>query len=304
MEKENITVEELHNGLRIDVFLAELLVDRFSRSKIKKMIEDGFITVSGRNITPHYKIKSQETINISIGESAEVALRAQDIPIKILHEDEDLIVVNKPAGLVVHPAHGNPEGTLVNALLFHVKKLSQGGGPVRPGIVHRLDKDTSGILVVAKNDQAHRFLALQFKNHTIERTYNAVVQGLVQHEEGICEEPVGRAFLNRKKIIIRPTGGKDAKTLFKVVKRFKKATLLEVYPKTGRTHQIRVHMAFLGHPVLGDVLYGIQSPWIGRQALHARILGFKHPSSREMMRFDAEIPSDMRHLISHLESTD
>lgn len=203
---------------------------------------------------------------------------------------------------MVHPAHGNPSHTLVNALLFHVQSLGNAYDKVRPGIVHRLDKDTSGLLVVAKNDFAHAHLARQFKEHTIDRVYNAVVRGVIQHDEGVCEEPVGRAFLNRKKIIVRPSGGKEAVTFFRVLRRFANATLVEIRPKTGRTHQIRVHLAHKGHPVLGDLLYGVPFPPLKRQALHALTLGFEQPRTGKWIQLKSELPEDMQELLRFLES--
>ena len=211
------------------------------------------------------------------------------------------MAVNKPAGMVVHPAHGNPNHTLVNALLFHVQNLSHEGDNVRPGIVHRLDKDTSGVMVVAKTDHSHAVLAKQFREHTIERVYHAIVRGVVQHDEGICEEPVGRAFLNRKKVIVKPSGGKEASTHFRVIKRFANASLVEIRPQTGRTHQIRVHFAYMEHPVLGDTFYGIPFPPIRRQALHASSLCFEHPRTQKWLSFTTGLPEDMRELLRFLE---
>ncbi len=304
MNYEEVIVADGKEGLRIDVFLAEALSDKLSRSQVKKLIEESRIKVSNREVTPHYKVKSGDKIEVSWTPVAGYEARAENIPLEILHEDESLIVVNKPAGMVVHPAHGNYEHTLVNALLFHTGGLSKSDDVMRPGIVHRLDKDTSGVMVVAKNDRSHRFLAQQFKDHTIERVYHAVVRGVIEHEEGVCEEAVGRAFLNRRKIIIRPTGGKDAVTFFRVNRRYRNATLLEVRPKTGRTHQIRVHMSFLGHPILGDALYGGTSQHIKRQALHAKMLGFTHPVTRERMNFETDLPDDMRRALAQLESSE
>lgn len=299
---EEIIVSQEDEGERLDVFLARLLAEKYSRSKLKKMIEDGLVTVEGRNVPAHYPVKSREKITVDPPKAVFDQTRAEEIPLDILYEDEDLLAVNKPAGIVVHPAHGNLEHTLVNALLFHTRQLSDINGPIRPGIVHRLDKDTSGVLVVAKNDKTHASLGNQFKRHTIDRVYFAIVKGVVQHDEGICEEPVGRAFVNRQKIVIKPSGGKDAKTLFRVEKRFPKATLLRIMPQTGRTHQIRVHMAHLNHPVLGDTLYGVPSPWIKRQALHAAKLAVTHPKTHQRLVFESPLPADMTALMAQLES--
>ncbi len=301
---QEFVVSEEKAGLRLDVFLTEELGEMASRSQVKKMIELGRVQVSGHDVTAHYKVKKNDRVFVALIAAPDFQARAENIPIHILYEDDELIVVNKPAGMVVHPAQGNYEHTLVNALLFHSGTLSKSENAMRPGIVHRLDKDTSGVMVVAKNDRAHRFLAKQFKDHSIERVYHAIVRGVMQHEEGVCEEPVGRAFLNRKKVMIRPTGGKDALTFFRVAKRFSNATLVEVRPKTGRTHQIRVHMSFVGHPVLGDAVYGIPSAFIKRQALHAKVLGFRHPVTREWMIFDADLPEDMRRALARLESAE
>jgi 23S rRNA pseudouridine1911/1915/1917 synthase len=302
MPHQPILVPSTAQGERLDIYLAKVWVERFSRSQIKKLIDSQSVRVNGKSVSAHYRVKGGDQIQLEALPAEEETTRAEDIPLEIIYEDEEILIVNKPAGMVVHPAHGNPRHTLVNALLYHTQKLSSFGGEVRPGIVHRLDKDTSGILVVAKTNQAHAFLSRQFKKHTIQRTYYAVVRGVVQHDEGICEEPVGRAFLSRKKVVVKPAGGKEARTHYRVVKRFKHATLLEVEPKTGRTHQIRVHLAHLGHPVLGDLFYGVPSPWIERQALHAARLSFLHPKTREQVSFESPLPSDMKHLLSCLES--
>ncbi len=301
MPHQKFLIDESQSGKRLDLYLAEALGDRFSRSQIKKLIEALAVKVNQKDVSAHYRVKEGDRIETEWGERDHDETRAEDIPIHIIHEDEDLLLVHKPVGMVVHPAHGNPHHTLVNALLFHVKGLSSLGGPVRPGIVHRLDKDTSGIMVVAKNDRAHAFLAKQFKQHTIERIYRVIVKGVVQHEEGVCEEPVGRAFLNRKKVIVKPSGGKEAETYYRVLKRYPKATLLEVHPRTGRTHQIRVHMAHLGHPVLGDLFYGVPSPKISRQAVHALALRFEHPRTRKRVYYETYLEEDMQSLLRFLE---
>ena len=296
------TVEDRDTGQRLDVFLAQKMSGEHSRARLQKLIKNEGVLVNGRSVVPHYPVKEGEKVRVEKLNMPVEELPAEAIPLDIIYEDEDCLVVNKPAGMVVHPAHGNPNHTLVNALLFHVQSLGNAEDKVRPGLVHRLDKDTSGLLVVAKNDYAHAKLARQFKDHTIDRVYNAIVRGVVQHDEGVCEEPVGRAFLNRKKVVIRPSGGKDATTFFRVLKRFKNATFVEIRPKTGRTHQIRVHFAHMGHPVLGDTLYGVPFPPIKRQALHALTLGFEHPRTKKRVHLTSELPEDMQGLLRFLES--
>lgn len=300
MEKIQLVIPPDTKQLRLDYYLAHELVDRFSRTKLKQLIDQGHVLLNGKVIKAHTKIASGDQVEISYEKRIVDLLRAESIPIDIVHEDDDIIVVNKPAGMVVHPACGNPKGTLVNALLHHTKSLAAGGDPVRPGIVHRLDKDTSGIMVIAKHDQAHRFLGNLFKKHQIDRTYWVVVNGTVQHEEMRCSEPLGKSLMNRKKVIVRPDDGKPSVTNFKVLKRFDRATLLEARPETGRTHQIRVHLKTFGFPVLGDLIYGISSPWISRQALHAKELGFLHPQSKKKVLFTSELPPDMVSLLKHL----
>jgi len=302
MPHKELLVDFYHQGDRLDVYLAQALTQNMSRSQVQKLIKDGSVQINGKTTTSHYRVREGEKVEIEWLTATDDGTRAEEIPIDILYEDDDVIVVNKESGMVVHPAHGNLRHTLVNALLHHTRNLSGVGGAIRPGIVHRLDKDTSGILVVAKNNVAHAFLANEFKNHTIERTYQVLVRGIVQHDEGIIEEPVGRSFLSRKKVVVKPSGGKDATTLYRVVKRFKKATFLEVYPRTGRTHQIRVHLNHFGHPVLGDALYGVPCDQIGRQALHAAGLGFEHPQTHEKMAFQSPLPEDMQKLLAYLDS--
>ena len=296
-------VSDAENGVRLDQFLARKLAEHFSRSHIKKLIEAGDVRLTGQRLpSAHYRVKSGENIELKWQQPEREETRAEAIPIDIVYEDEDLLVVNKPAGMVVHPAHGNPVHTLVNALLYHVRHLSGAGGPIRPGIVHRLDKDTSGILVVAKNDRAHFSLAKQFRTHRIERIYQAFVKGVVQHDEGEINEPVGRAFLNRKKVVVKPSGGKQALTYYRVKRRFHRVTWLEIKPQTGRTHQIRVHLAHIGHPILGDSFYGTKAVGIDRQALHAGGLGFTHPRTREKLHFEVPLPEDIKALTRLLES--
>ena len=300
--EKDFSVGDEPPGTRLDAYLGRLLEGKISRTRIKKLVEEGSILVGGKKVSAHYHIKSGDHIRLHWLPGPVDLAGAEAIPIDILHEDRDLIVVNKPPGMVVHPAHGNPSHTLVNALLYHIRTLKGMKDPVRPGLVHRLDKDTSGVMVIAKNEKTHGALARLFKDHEIEKTYHALVRGVVQHDEGKCEEPVGRAFLNRKKVVIRPSGGRDAVTYYRVLKRFKKATLIEVRPKTGRTHQIRVHMAHVGHPVLGDTLYGIKSTGIDRQALHAFSLAFVHPGTRKKVYYEAPEPEDFKKLTRFLES--
>ncbi len=302
MKKQEIQVEAGDKEERLDLFLAKRFSSGFSRTRLKEMILAGAVLVNEKAVKPHYVVREGDRVILETVERNNLDAHAEDIPLNILYEDSDILVVNKPAGMVVHPAYGNLEHTLVNALLYHTRhQLSSLGGPVRPGIVHRLDKETSGILVVAKNDVAHRFLAMQFKAHTVLKIYEAFVKGVVQHDELKCEEPVGRAFLNRKKVVVKPSGGKHAITYFRVLKRLGKATYIEARPETGRTHQIRVHLAYLGHPVISDSFYGGTSPLINRHALHAKTLEFIHPRSKERMRFSSELPEDMRQLLIALQ---
>lgn len=290
-------------GFRLDVFMAGLLKGEHSRSQLQKAIREGSVLVNGAPASGvHYAVKPGDIIALKPFEIEGEHPFAEAIPLDIRYEDEDCLVVYKPPGLVVHPAPGNPSGTLVNALLAHVKNLENVGPAERPGIVHRLDKDTSGLLVVAKNKQAHANLSKQFKEHTIDRVYYAVVRGIVQHDEGKCEEPVGRAFMNKKKVMVKPTGGKDALTYYKVLKRFNHASLIEVRLQTGRTHQIRVHFQHMGHPVYGDMLYGYPSRWINRQALHAAVIGFDHPRTGKWIHVDSDMPEDMQKLLKALEN--
>lgn len=300
MENETFLVPLEAAGLRLDYFLAQKLADKFSRTKIKELIEAGKVELNGTMVKAHTKLEAGNEIKIVYDLPREEPARAENIPIEVVYEDEDLIVVNKPAGMVVHPACGNLNGTLVNALLYHSKTLSQVGDVSRPGIIHRLDKDTSGIMVVAKNDRAHRILAKQFSTHTIERVYWVAVRGSVQHDEMICEEPLAKSAMNRKKVIVAPDRGKEAKTNFRVLERSDWATLLEARPETGRTHQIRVHLKTLGYPVLGDLVYGVMCQWINRQALHAKSLGFTHPTTQKRLFFDSRLPADFKVLLNHL----
>jgi 23S rRNA pseudouridine1911/1915/1917 synthase len=302
MDIKKIIITEEQQGQRVDVFLASCLRGEVSRCHIKKLILQGDITNNSKPLKPHYILKPGDVITIASTISEDDSIIAEKIPLDVMYEDKDLLVINKQAGLVVHPGAGNKSHTLVNALKFYLHDdLSQIGGDKRAGIIHRLDKDTSGVMVIAKNDWTHERLADQFKNRIVKKVYAVVVKGVVQHDEGICEEPIGRGRIQRKKMIIQVDDGKDALTQYRVIKRFSQATLLNVFLGTGRTHQIRVHMAFLGYPVLGDGVYGTLSSLIPRQALHARFLEFIHPRTKKRMSFDAPLPHDIMHALSCLD---
>jgi len=317
--RHEIVVDEEAAGLRLDKFIADHGPD-LSRMRAKALIQDGCVLGDGETITdPSDRVKPGLVIAISVPEAAEATPVGQDIPLTVVFEDAHLIVIDKPPGLVVHPAAGNYDGTLVNALLFHCgDSLSGIGGVKRPGIVHRLDKDTSGLLVAAKSDAAHAGLARQFEKHSLERTYNAVVWGALTPTEGTIEGNIGRSPRNRKKMAVVGRGGKTAITHYRSLRRLGRAhgtvaSVVECRLETGRTHQIRVHMAHLGHPVVGDPAYGrrrrahVLTPAakaaveaLKRQALHACTLGFRHPVTAEDMRFDSPLPDDMENLIAAL----
>lgn len=303
MEQREFTVLPETPNYRLDYFLAKELETVFSRTKIKQLIDGGMVQLNGVPAKADLRLKPGDHILIRFELKMEEPVGAEDIPVEIVYEDEDIIVVNKRAGMVVHPGCGNPKGTLVNALLHHTKSLSVLGDRVRPGIVHRLDKDTSGLMVIAKNDPSHKFLGEQFKQHKVDKRYWVVVKGVVQHDEMRSDEPLGRSTSNRKKVIVRVHDGKPSITHFRVLKRFKNSTLLEARPQTGRTHQIRVHLRTLGYPVVGDLVYGVDSPYIKRQALHAKELGFAHPKTKKKLRFKSELPDDMTALLKALEKS-
>lgn len=296
-----VNIKEQDIGKRIDSYLAENT--EFSRAHIQKMIENEKVLVNGKKTKVSYKIQKDDDISVENEIPKEVSLEAQDIPIEVLYEDNDIIVVNKPKGMVVHPANGNPDGTLVNAVMAICKdSLSGIGGEIRPGIVHRLDKDTSGAIVVAKNDKAHINMSEQIKNHEVEKTYIALVKGFVKEEEATINMPIGRSTKDRKKMAVNKNG-KNAVTHFKVLERFEKYTLLEVKIETGRTHQIRVHAASLNHPLLGDPLYGPKTNKLKvvGQTLHAKKLGFIHPSKNEYVEFNSELPEYFQKIINRIK---
>ena len=297
MKEHNFVVGRNESGQRLDHYLTGHLSGLISRSYIQKLIKDGQIKVDNQVSKSHHRLKSGEQILVILPLPVKSEVNPEDIPLDIVYEDEYLIVLNKPAGMVVHPAAGNSSGTLVNALLHYCSDLSGIGGELKPGIVHRLDKDTSGLMVVAKKDSAHAALAKQFKDRRINKRYMVIVKGNMALEEGVVDEPIGRNLRQRKKMEVVQAGGKQAVTYYKVIKRIKDFTLLEVIPKTGRTHQIRVHMAYLGHTVMGDSHYGRSSPFIGRQAIHAISLGFYHPAAGKYMEFNSDLPKDMKKLV-------
>jgi 23S rRNA pseudouridine1911/1915/1917 synthase len=293
-------VREGKAPVRLDLYLARRWKD-FSRAQIKTFIQTGAVLVNGKVAKPQLELKGGERIEWQgIPQKKVTHYEPEDIPLDIVFEDTSLIIINKPAGMVVHPGAGRKSETLVHALLHHSKQLSGISGEDRPGIVHRLDKGTSGLLVVAKNDMVHRDLAEQFKAHTIDRKYMVVVKGVVQHDEGMCEEPIGRGPILHKRMRVQAEG-KEAKTFYTVVERFANHTLLEVKLGTGRTHQIRVHMNYLGYPVVGDGTYGVLSQWINRPALHAKALGFTHPKTKKRLYFECDLPADIALLIEKLK---
>lgn len=299
-DEASFRVGEEVAGERIDKFLAERMVD-LSRSQIQSLIENGSVLCSERQVKSNYKLRAGDEITVVVPEPETPEVEPENIPLDVVYEDSDIIVVNKPRGLVVHPAAGHMKGTLVNALLYHCKDLSGINGVLRPGIVHRIDKDTSGLLMAAKTDKAHLSLAQQLKEHSVTRKYIAIVHGVVNHDLGTIDAPIGRHPLQRLKMAVVKTGGRHAVTHFSVLERFDHFTLLECKLETGRTHQIRVHMEFIGHPLAGDPLYGLKRTLdIDGQALHAQVLGFKHPQTGEYMEFSSEIPEDMKQLIDML----
>ena len=302
MNKETYIVSELDVNKRLDSFLSEKNIDK-SRSYIQGLIEKEVIKVNGKIKKSNYKLKINDEVSAEIPEPVELKVIPENIPLNIVYEDGDVIVVNKPQDMVVHPAPGNYTGTIVNALLYHCKDLSGINGVIRPGIVHRIDKDTSGILVIAKNDNSHNKLADQLKEHSMTRTYYALVEGNVKQDEGTVNAPIGRHPVDRIKMAI-VKDGREAITHFKVLERFGDYTLVKCNLETGRTHQIRVHMAHLGHPLVGDEVYGYkkQKFKLKGQALHAKELGFIHPSTGQYMEFSSELPSYFEELLKKLRN--
>lgn len=293
-------IEEADEGIRIDKYLTEMLEGSVSRSLLQRWIKEGHARIDGRMVKPNYKLAAGDVLELVPPEEDSSEWLPEPIPLNIVYEDDDVIVVNKPRGMVVHPAPGHASGTLVNALLHHSPEIAGLDKQLRAGLVHRIDKDTSGLLMAAKNERAHQYLSEQLKLYQVERKYFALVHGEMQHNEGTVDAPIGRDPHDRKKFAVTDQNSKRSVTHFKVAERFKDFTLLELQLETGRTHQIRVHMKFIGFPVVGDPLYGRASDrklQMKGQALHAASLGFKHPTTQEYCVFQAPLPEDMEKLL-------
>lgn len=296
---EKIVADE--KNVRLDAYVAKKC--NISRAMAQKLVQEGNVLVNGAAKKDSYKVQLGDSVEVNIPEAKEVDLRPENIPLEIVYEDDDIIVVNKPKGLVVHPANGNPDGTLVNAIMAICKDTLSGiGGEIRPGIVHRLDKDTSGLIIVAKNDKAHINMSKEIKDRQVKKIYIALVRGRVAENEATINMPIGRSTKDRKKMAVRKDG-KEAITHFKVIKRYHNYTLLEVKIDTGRTHQIRVHMAEIGHPVVGDIVYssGKNEFGVEGQMLHAKSLDFKHPITGKQMHLEAELPQYFKDVLNKLE---
>ena len=299
---ETYIVKQEEQGKRLDAYVSNQN-NELTRTAVQRLIEQEKILVNGKKQKVAYKVTEGDTITIEETEAKTIELKAQEIPIDIIYEDNDIIVVNKPKGMVVHPANGNPDGTLVNAIMAICKdSLSGIGGEIRPGIVHRLDKDTSGLLIVAKNDKAHVNMSEQIKNHEVKKTYIALVRGIVKENEATIDMPIGRSRSDRKKMAV-DKNGRNAVTHIKVLKRYDKYTLLEINIETGRTHQIRVHLSHIGYPIIGDYTYsnGKNEFGVVGQCLHAKSLEFKHPITGKKMKLEATLPDYFENILSRLD---
>ena len=302
----NFVVDKDNVSKRLDIYLSENIED-VTRSYIKTLIDDSKILVNNKKEKSGYKLKLNDIIDVTLEEKKSENIVAQDIPLEILYEDDDIIIVNKPKGMVVHPANGNYTGTMVNSLMYsHQGKLSSINGVIRPGIVHRIDKDTSGILVVAKNDNAHKKLAAQFKVHSIKRKYVALVKGIIKEDSLTIDMPIGRSVKDRKKMTVTNKNSRSAVTHIAILKRFysSNVTLVEAQLETGRTHQIRVHMAYIHHPLVGDEIYGKKDNKfkVQGQMLHAKYLGFVHPSTGKFIEFEKDVPEYFKEVLKSLEN--
>lgn len=308
----NLIASEKDEGVRLDAYLATQ-IDGWSRVRLQRLIDDQDVLVNGKSVKTSYRLRVGDEIEVELSAGPSASFAPENIPLDVVYEDEHLVVVNKPAGLVVHPAAGIESGTLANALAYRFQKLSATGGTIRPGIVHRLDKDTSGLMVVAKTEQAHENLSDQFRARTVFKRYVALVYGVVKQQQGRIEQPIARDARNRTRMAVVP-GGRDALSLYTVRRQYDVFTLVDVELKTGRTHQIRVHLAWLKHPVVGDTLYSggrensVQDPQrraqirrLSRQFLHAEELAFSHPATGERMRFVASLPAELSGFLDNLE---
>lgn len=295
-EKIRIEVENLEKNERIDKYLSSKLDDNFSRAKIQKLIDEELILVNDKVIKSSYKVSNGDVILITDKEE-DMSVKPEKMDIDIVYEDDDVMVINKKSGVVVHPAPGNYSGTLVNGLMYLSKDLSHVNGEFRPGIVHRIDKDTSGLLIVAKNDKAHRILAEELKEKKVKRKYIALVSGVINHDVGEIDAPIGRDPSDRKKMCVTSTNSKDAITHFRVLERYKNASLIECELETGRTHQIRVHMKYINHPVINDPVYGKSNHGEFGQLLHAKEITFTHPTTKEVMTFSCEVPEEFNKIL-------
>ncbi len=302
MSQIRLEADESYMDERLDKFLSAVLPDQ-SRSYLQKIIKDGSVLVNGKAQKASYRMEDQDEILVDLPELKEPEIEAENIPLNILYEDDDLLMVNKPKGMVVHPSAGHLTGTLVNAVMYHCKdRLSGINGVMRPGIVHRIDMDTTGVLVICKNDKAHNHVAAQLKEHSITRKYRAIVHGVIKEEEGTVDAPIGRHPVERKKMAAGVKNGKRAVTHYRVLQRFRNHTYIECQLETGRTHQIRVHMASIGHPLLGDTVYGpAKNPLhLQGQTLHAQVLGLIHPSTGEYLEVEAPLPEYFEKLLKSL----
>ena len=301
--QEEIKVDVTNLNIRIDTFISGEIKE-LSRTYVQKLIKDGYVLVNGKQIKNNYKTILGDIILLNIPEAKGIDIVPEDIPLDIVYEDNDIILVNKPKGMVVHPGAGHYNGTLVNALMYHCKNnLSGINGILRPGIVHRIDKDTTGIIIACKNDMSHKAIAELLKSHSIVRRYRAIVNGVLQDDEGTIDKPIGRHPIDRKKNAVDAPKSKAAVTHYKVLERFKNHTYIECQLETGRTHQIRVHMAYINHPLLGDEIYGPKNknPYhLQGQTLHAMVLGFNHPRTGQYMEFIADLPAYFSELLSKL----
>ncbi|MBU5440361.1 RluA family pseudouridine synthase [Tissierella sp. MSJ-40] len=288
---------------RLDTYIADEL-DEISRTYIQKLIKENLVLVNGKTMKARYLVKEGDYIRVELPQPKKLEINAENIPIDIVYEDEDVVIVNKSQGMVVHPAPGNYNGTLVNALLYHIDSLSSINGIIRPGIVHRLDKDTSGLLIIAKNDVSHKILSEELKERKIKRVYIALAHGILKNDEGTINAPIGRHSVDRKKMTVTDKNSKEAITHYRVLKRFDNYTFVELSLETGRTHQIRVHLAYINHPIVGDPVYskGKNEFNLNTQLLHAKKLGFIHPTKKEYMEFQADPPENFKKVMNILEN--